>query len=110
MIDLCFYYLLSVQGLGMPDNDADGISLRNLSDIRVNSAQSTVTVGAGASVAELLKALSAHGLTLENFSSIQEQQLGGWTQVAAHGTGVSLATVEEQARRLFFALNWAELS
>lgn len=29
-----------------------------------------------------------HGLTLQNFSSIQEQQLAGWTQVAAHGTGI----------------------
>jgi L-galactono-1,4-lactone dehydrogenase len=47
-------------------------------------------------VSDLLKELSKHGLTLENFSSIQEQQLGGWTQVAAHGTGITLSTVEEQ--------------
>lgn len=80
----------------MPNNGTNGISLRNLNAIRVNTTQGTVTVGAGATVADLLKVLSSHGLTLENFSSIQEQQLGGWTQVAAHGTGISLATVEEQ--------------
>ncbi|CAE7667041.1 unnamed protein product [Symbiodinium microadriaticum] len=56
----------------------------------------TVTVGSGASVRNVLNALSAYGLTLENFSSIQEQQMAGWTQVAAHGTGCGLPTVEEQ--------------
>ncbi len=40
----------------------------------------------------MLEALAAHGLTLQNFSSVQEQQMGGWTQVAAHGTGASLPT------------------
>jgi predicted transcriptional regulator len=90
---------------------------------------------------QVLEALSKHGLTLQNFSSIQEQQMGGWTQarapqtirtffssfpaiggvgssktytlnqlsssadvgygtyetqVAAHGTGATLPTVEEQ--------------
>lgn len=84
------------QGMGMPDDGTDGVSLRHLSAIRVNAAQGTVTVGAGATVSDLLKELSKHGLTLENFSSIQEQQLGGWTQVAAHGTGITLSTVEEQ--------------
>ena len=30
-----------------------------------------------------MRALAKHGLTLANFSSIKEQQMGGWTQVAA---------------------------
>lgn len=30
---------------------------------------------------QVLEALAKHGLTLQNFSSIQEQQMGGWTQV-----------------------------
>lgn len=33
---------------------------------------------------QVLEALSKHGLTLQNFSSIQEQQMGGWTQVHIH--------------------------
>jgi hypothetical protein len=98
------------KGLGMPNDGTNGISLRNLNAIRVNAAQGTVTAGAGATVAELLSALSTHGLTLENFSSIQEQQVGGWTQVAAHGTGISLATVEEQASQwLHSALYWRRM-
>lgn len=92
------------KGLGMPNTGTDGVSMRNLNSIRINAAQGTVTVGAGATVADLLTALSARGLTLENFSSIQEQQLGGWTQVAAHGTGILLPTVEEQVSE------WEKLS
>lgn len=30
---------------------------------------------------QVLEALAKHGLTLQNFSSVQEQQMGGWTQV-----------------------------
>jgi L-galactono-1,4-lactone dehydrogenase len=74
----------------------DLISCIHLDSISVDTVNNTVTVGAGATVREVLKALKAHGLTLENFSSIQEQQMAGWTQVAAHGTGISLPTVEEQ--------------
>eukprot|EP00597_Dinobryon_sp_UTEXLB2267_P011642 CAMPEP_0170132252 /NCGR_PEP_ID=MMETSP0020_2-20130122/23753_1 /TAXON_ID=98059 /ORGANISM="Dinobryon sp., Strain UTEXLB2267" /LENGTH=495 /DNA_ID=CAMNT_0010367523 /DNA_START=279 /DNA_END=1763 /DNA_ORIENTATION=+ len=59
-----------------------------------------VTVGAGATVSSVLKELQKHGLTLQNFSSIQEQQIAGWTQVAAHGTGCSLPTVDEMIQRM----------
>ena len=41
-----------------------------------------MSIGAGATVSTVLKELKKHGLTLQNFSSIQEQQIGGWTQVA----------------------------
>jgi len=47
----------------------------------------TVTVQAGARVRELVEALRPHGLTLMNYASIREQQIGGFTQVSAHGTG-----------------------
>jgi len=50
---------------------------------------------AGVVVETLLEALAPHGMTLANFSSIKDQQMGGWTQVAAHGTGATLATVDE---------------
>ena len=53
------------------------LSLAALDDITVNTASSTVTVGAGAPVSAVLAELKKHGLTLENFSSIQEQQMGG---------------------------------
>eukprot|EP00602_Paraphysomonas_sp_CaronLab_P012566 CAMPEP_0185040534 /NCGR_PEP_ID=MMETSP1103-20130426/38737_1 /TAXON_ID=36769 /ORGANISM="Paraphysomonas bandaiensis, Strain Caron Lab Isolate" /LENGTH=443 /DNA_ID=CAMNT_0027579889 /DNA_START=210 /DNA_END=1541 /DNA_ORIENTATION=+ len=80
----------------MPDMGSHALSLHHINHIAVDTEQMIVTVGAGATVREVLEELSRYGLTLENFSSIQEQQMAGWTQVAAHGTGCSLPTVEEQ--------------
>ena len=90
---------LSPNGLGM---DEEGMVCLNHLDkvLEVDTRAQTVTVQAGARVSQVLEALAKHGLTLQNFSSIQEQQLGGWTQVAAHGTGASLPTVEEQIVRM----------
>ena len=76
---------LSPNGLGMSGNDV--ISLSNIDYVEVDKERSLVTVGAGAKVSTVLSELKKVGLTLQNFSSIQEQQIGGWMQVAAHGTG-----------------------
>lgn len=76
---------LSPNGLGMSNNDV--ISLSAIDYVEVNKESSLVTVGAGAKVSTVLNELKQVGLTLQNFSSIQEQQIGGWMQVAAHGTG-----------------------
>ena len=54
----------------------------NLDYIQVDASHHRVTVGAGATISAILKELSKHKLTLSNFSSIQEQQIAGWTQVA----------------------------
>jgi L-galactono-1,4-lactone dehydrogenase len=70
----------------------DVLSLSAIDYVEVDKERLLVTVGAGAKVSTVLSELKKHGLTLQNFSSIQEQQIGGWTQVAAHGTGVSLPT------------------
>lgn len=66
----------------------------------VDRERMEVTVQAGATVAQVLARLKQEGLTLQNFSSIQEQQIGGWTQVAAHGTGARLPTVDEMITRM----------
>ena len=55
---------------------------------------------AGAVVSDVLDVLDGHNLTLQNFSSIKEQQIGGWTQVGAHGTGATLSTVDEMITKL----------
>eukprot|EP00939_MAST-03C_sp_MAST-3C-sp1_P001413 g1413.t1 len=68
--------------------------------LEVDTDAKQITVEAGAKVSKILDTLSRYGLTLENFSSIQEQQIGGWTQVAAHGTGAALSSVEEQIVRM----------
>jgi len=81
---------LSPNGIGLGNQDL--LSLTHMDYVEVDKERSLVTVGAGAKVADVLKELGKYGLTLENFSSIQEQQVGGWTQVAAHGTGCTLPT------------------
>ena len=87
---------LSPNGIGLSDSDDDCmISVANLDYVNVDKEAMTCTVGAGITVSSLLAELKKHGMTLENFSSIQEQQMGGWTQVSAHGTGISLPPVDE---------------
>jgi L-galactono-1,4-lactone dehydrogenase len=55
-----------------------------------------VRVQTGAKVQDVVDALRPHGLTLQNFASVREQQIGGFTQVSAHGTGAALPPVDEQ--------------
>jgi L-galactono-1,4-lactone dehydrogenase len=87
---------LSPNGIAMPSSPSSSvISLTAFDKIFVNPSDRTITVGAGVTVDEILKKLAQYDLTLENFSSIREQQIAGWTQVAAHGTGCFLSTVEE---------------
>ncbi len=87
---------LSPNGIGMSNSDEDCmISVANLDQISVDTSAMTCTVGAGITVSSLLAELKKYGMTLENFSSIQEQQMGGWTQVSAHGTGIKLPPVDE---------------
>jgi len=54
---------------------------------RIDHQKQQITVEAGATCSSVLEELKKHGLTLQNFSSIYEQQLGGWTQVLDFGKG-----------------------
>jgi len=85
---------LSPNGLAL---DSRGmLSMVQLDDVvRVDVEKQTITVQAGARVSQILEELQKHGLTLENFSSITEQQIAGWTQTSAHGTGARIPTVDE---------------
>lgn len=95
---------LSPNGIGLSSSNADSlISLAHLDYVEVDVERKQVTVGAGARVSSVLSELNKFGLTLENFSSIQEQQMGGWTQVSAHGTGITLPPVDEMIVRLQLA-------
>lgn len=60
----------------------------------------TITVEAGARVSQILEELQKHGLTLANFSSITEQQIAGWTQTSAHGTGARIPCVDEMITKM----------
>ena len=45
---------------------------------------------------QVVAALKPHGLTLQNFASIKEQTIGGFTQAGCHGTGARIPPVDEQ--------------
>jgi L-galactono-1,4-lactone dehydrogenase len=47
-------------------------------------------------VQDVVEALRPYGLTLQNYASVRDQQIGGFTQVSAHGTGSQLPPVDEQ--------------
>ncbi|CAG9464777.1 unnamed protein product [Pedinophyceae sp. YPF-701] len=64
--------------------------------LSIDTKRNRVTVQAGARVQEVVEALRPHGLTLQNYASIREQQIGGFTQVSAHGTGAKLPPVDMQ--------------
>lgn len=94
---------LSPNGLGLCSPNSNLLSLAHIDYVEVDVPNRTVTCGAGARVSSVLTELAKHGLTLSNFSSIQEQQMGGWTQVSAHGTGITLPPVDEMVLRLRLA-------
>merc|ERR1719188_2723052 len=85
---------LSPNGLALEERGM--LSMAQLDKVLgVDVENRTITVQAGARVSTILEELAKHGLTLENFSSVTEQQIGGWTQVGAHGTGARISTVDE---------------
>ena len=63
--------------------------------LSIDSTQNLVTVQAGARVQEVADALRSHGLTFQNYASIREQTVGGFTQVSAHGTGARIPPVDD---------------
>jgi len=72
------------------------ISLAMLDKVlEVDVEKKRVRVQAGARVREVVESLRPFGLTLQNYASIREQQLGGFTQVGAHGTGARIPPVDE---------------
>jgi len=75
------------------------MSLANLDQV-VEITESTVTVQAGARISQVVDALRPHGYTLPNLASIAEQQMGGFVQVGAHGTGRCIAPVDEYVTKL----------
>ena len=49
--------------------------------LEVDKKRKTVRVQAGIRVQQLVDGIKDHGLTLQNFASIREQQIGGIIQV-----------------------------
>merc|ERR1740129_212524 len=90
---------LSPNGLALHDKGM--LSMAQLDGIvSVDLKAQTITVEAGARVSQILEELQKHNLTLSNFSSITEQQIAGWTQTGAHGTGARIPTVDEMVTKM----------
>lgn len=86
---------ISPNGLGLSE---EGMVTLVLMDrvLAVDEATGRVRVQAGARVEQVVEALRPRGLTLQNFASVREQQIGGFIQVGAHGTGARIPPVDEQ--------------
>jgi L-galactono-1,4-lactone dehydrogenase len=62
----------------------------------IDEKKAQVRVQSGARIAQVTNELRKRGLVLQNFASISEQQVGGFFQVGAHGTGIRIPPVDEQ--------------
>ena len=86
---------LSPNGIGLSDQ-----GMLNMAQcdrvLSVDAKAQQATVQAGARIKDVVEALRPHGLTLQNYASIAEQQIGGFLQVGAHGTGAGVPPVDEQ--------------
>lgn len=61
--------------------------------LSVDKEKKTITVQAGAKVSQVVEALRPYGLTLQNYASIAEQQIGGYALVAFGTKSLSLSRV-----------------
>ncbi|KAK1277710.1 hypothetical protein QJS04_geneDACA007409 [Acorus gramineus] len=86
---------LSPNGIGLHRAGMVNLALMD-KVIEVDKEKKRVRVQAGVRVSQLVDGIKEHGLTLQNFASIREQQIGGIIQVGAHGTGASLPPIDEQ--------------
>jgi L-galactono-1,4-lactone dehydrogenase len=90
---------LSPNGIALNGNGM--ISMANMDNVlKIDTEKKTITVEAGIPVREVIEALRPHNLTLPNLASIAEQQMGGFTQIGAHGTGMAVAPVDEYVTKL----------
>ena len=104
---------LSPSGLGLSDEAMLNLSPHCTAVLSIDAEKRQATVQAGARVSEVVEELRPHGLTLQNYASIAEQQIGGFLQVGAHGTGAAVPPVDEQVVRMVLhtpALGPLELS
>jgi L-galactono-1,4-lactone dehydrogenase len=71
---------LSPNGVGFSDDGMINLALMD-KIVNIDTETKRVTVQAGARVEQVVEALRPYGLTLQNFASIRQQQIGGFTQV-----------------------------
>ncbi|KAI8814528.1 hypothetical protein BJ742DRAFT_266386 [Cladochytrium replicatum] len=85
---------LSPNGIGFCKDGMVNLSLMDkVLDVDVGAGR--VKVQAGARIDSLVEAIRPYGLTLPNYASIREQQIGGFIQTGAHGSGAQIAPVDD---------------
>lgn len=72
---------LSPNGIGLTRAGMVNLALMD-KVLEVDKEKKRVTVQAGIRVQQLVDAIKEYGLTLQNFASIREQQIGGIVQVS----------------------------
>ena len=88
---------LSPNGIGFSDDNEALINLRNCNKvINIDKEKKQVTVMSGITIEDLVEQLKPFNLTLENYASIQQQQIGGFIQIGAHGSGINIPPVDER--------------
>ena len=86
---------------GISFNEKSMVSMAHMDRvIQVDEENMTVTVQAGARVSQVIDELRKYNLTLPNLASIAEQQMGGFIQVGAHGTGAQISPVDDFVTKL----------
>jgi hypothetical protein len=105
----CVGSALSPNGLAFSQEGM--LSLALLDDVlQVDPASKQVRVQAGARVQEVVEALRPHGLTLQNYASIREQSIGGFTQACLPQLLMSIELGRNPTHPLFtdalHALQW----
>ena len=73
---------------GIADSQVAQISTLQLKDVVINTAQNTVTVGAGIRYGDLAIQLDAKGYALHNMASLPHISVGGACATATHGSGM----------------------
>lgn len=86
---------LSPNGIGLTRAGMVNLALMDRV-LEVDKEKKIVRVQAGIRVQQLVDGIKDYGITLQNFASIREQQIGGIVQVGAHGTGARLPPIDEQ--------------
>eukprot|EP01083_Nonionella_stella_P088347 246155_1 len=82
---------------GIAFNDEAILSMRHCNAVlNIDTNTKQITVESGITLSQLIRALKPYGLTVESIPSIQDQQIGGLTQVSAHSTGANIGPCDMQ--------------
>jgi len=90
---------LSPNGIALNGNGM--VSMAHIDKVLgIDTEKKTITVEAGIPVRQVIERLRPYKLTLPNLASIAEQQMGGFTQIGAHGTGKMVAPVDHYVTKM----------